>query len=322
MPHFDLPLDQLETYGGAVAPPSDLEAFWQSTFRDADEFPLDLRLEPLDRQFGAVETFDVSFAGSMGHPIRAWLHLPAAVESAPIVVQYPAYGGGRGLPHESILWPVVGVACLVVDVRGQGAGWSIGDTADPVGSGPAHPGFMTRGILDRDHYYYRRVFVDAVRAVDVARSLDRVDSTRVAVMGASQGAGISLAVAGLAPERVSLVVADVPGLCDFPRAIELAERDPYLEITNYLAVHRDRAEVVLRTLSYFDGVLIGAWARARALFSIALRDKTCPPSTGYAAYNAYGGAKELVVYRYNDHEGGGPSHQSRQIAWLRKQWGL
>ena len=58
---------------------------------------------------------------------------------------------------------------------------------------------MTQGILDPATYYYRRVFTDAVRAVEAARTLDAVDAARVGVAGGSQGGGISLAVAGLVP---------------------------------------------------------------------------------------------------------------------------
>ena len=63
-----------------------------------------------------------------------------------------------------------------MDTRGQGGQYgSGGDTPDPVGSGPAAPGFVTRGILDPATYYYRRVLTDAVRAVDAARALPGVD---------------------------------------------------------------------------------------------------------------------------------------------------
>jgi len=111
--------------------------------------------------------------------------LPAAsTEPLPAVVQFQGYGGGRGLAHESILWAAAGYAHLVVDTRGQGSGWSTGDTADPVGSPPAHPGFMTQGILDPHGYYYRRVFVDAVRAVDAVSAHEAVDRSRIAVTGA------------------------------------------------------------------------------------------------------------------------------------------
>ena len=127
--------------------------------------------------------------------------------------------------------------------------------------------------------------------------------------------GISLAVAGLVPGLWG-VMPDVPYLCDFVRSLAVASRDPYLEIRRYLAVHRDMEARALRTLGYFDGVHFAARATAPALFSVALMDTICPPSSVYAAFNAYGGAKEIASYTYNDHEGGGPYQEQRQMAWL------
>ena len=34
-------------------------------------------------------------------------------------------------------------------------------------------------------------------------------------------------------------------------------------------------------------------------------DPTCPPSTVFAAYNAYSGPKQITVWPWNGHEGGG-----------------
>ena len=62
-------------------------------------------------------------------------------------------------------------------------------------------------------------------------------------------------------------------------------------------------------------------ATAPALFSVALMDATCPPSTVFAAYNAWAGPKEIEVYEYNDHEGGEAFHRSRQLAWLVRTLG-
>jgi len=63
---------------------------------------------------------------------------------------------------------------------------------------------------------------------------------------------------------------------------------------------------VLRTLSYLDGVNFARRARIPARFSVALMDEIVPPSTVFAAHNAYAGPKELDVWRYNGHEAGGP----------------
>jgi cephalosporin-C deacetylase len=173
---------------------------------------------------------------------------------------------------------------------------------------------MTRGILDPATYYYRRVFADAVRAVEEARSHPAVDAGRVAVTGGSQGGGISLAVASLVPD-VAAAMPDVPFLADFGRAITITDRDPYTEIARYLKAHRDHTERVLRTLAYFDVAILGRRATAPALFSVGLMDEICPPSTVYGAYNEYAGPKEIRVWPFSGHEAPEHEHTAERLAF-------
>ncbi|MDI3420077.1 acetylxylan esterase [Streptomyces luteolus] len=315
---FDLPLDQLRTYHPEHPAPDDFDEFWLKTLAEAREHDLAARFEPVEVPLAGVRVLDVTYAGFGGHPVKGWLILPADAEGPlPAVVEYIGYGGGRGLPHMHLLWATAGFAHFVMDTRGQGSGgWAQGDTPDPVGSSPAYPGFMTRGVEDPHTYYYRRVFTDAVRAVEAARSHPLVDAARVAVAGGSQGGGISIAVSGLVPD-LAAVLPDVPFLCDFPRAASLTDNPPYSEIALYLKSRRLGGDAVFRTLSYFDGVHFAARAQAPALFSVALRDMTCPPSTVFGAFNAYAGEdKSIEVYEFNEHEGGGPYQQAAQLRWL------
>src|SRR6478735_2780117 len=315
--HYDLPLGESRVYRPPVAVPGDLGAFWERTLARIGDGPPSLTR--VESGLASVETYDVTLAGFAGDPVRAWLHLPAEpLRSDPLpgVVQFQGYNGGRGLPHEHVLWASAGYAHLVVDTRGQGSGWTTGATGDPAGAGPAQPGFLTRGIEDPHTYYYRRVYADAVAALEVLRGHHLVDPARVAVAGGSQGGGISTSVAALAPSSVAAVLCDVPFLCDFRRAAAIAQADPYLELVRYLAAHRDRVEQTFATLSYFDVAVLARLATAPALWSVALMDLTCPPSTVFAAYNSYGGAKEMEVYEFNDHEGGDAFQRTRQLAWL------
>jgi cephalosporin-C deacetylase len=141
------------------------------------------------------------------------------------------------------------------------------------------------------------------------------------VAGASQGGALALAAAALAPGAVAALLCDVPFLCDFHRAVSIAQAEPYLELVRYLAAHRDMVERAFATLSYVDGAILARLASAPALFSVALMDRTCPPSTVFAAYHAYGGPAEIAVYEYNDHEGGEAFQRSRQLAWLAETLG-
>jgi len=323
VPLFDLDAEALTRYRPEVAEPAGFDDFWAETLAQARQHDLAVRAEPVDAALVLVDVLDVTFAGWGGHPVRAWLTLPAGADAPlPAVVEYLGYGGGRGLPHERLAWAAAGFAHLLMDTRGQGSVWGTGgSTPDPVGSGPAAPGFMTRGALDPREHYYRRLFTDAVRAVEAARALPQVDAGRVAVTGTSQGGGMALAVAGLVPDLLA-VLPDVPFLSHIRRGVEMSPNDPYGEVRRYLAVHRDHVEPVFATLAHFDGVSFARRASAPTLFSVALMDPTCPPSTVYASYNAYGEraggvAKEIAVYPFNEHEGGQAVQLDRQLRWLR-----
>jgi cephalosporin-C deacetylase len=111
---------------------------------------------------------------------------------------------------------------------------------------------------------------------------------------------------------------DVPFLCHFRRACELIDTLPYQEIAHYCRIHRDKVDRVFETLAYFDGVNFAPRCRATALFSVGLMDDICPPSTIYAAYNHFGGPKEITVYPFNGHENGESFQAQEKLRFLRK----
>ena len=259
--------------------------------------------------------------GMVGRRLRAGSSYRNILRSlCPVWCNISATGGGRGFPTNWLLYPSAGYATFVMDTRGQGSTWQQGDTPDliPDGSSPHFPGFMTLGVLDPQTYYYRRVFTDAVRALEAAKQHPLVDAQRLIVTGGSQGGGITLAVSGLVPD-LAAVMPDVPFLCHFYRAVTMTDEDPYHEIARFLKVHRDKTEVVFRTLSYFDGMQFAVRATAPALFSTGLMDLTCPPSTVFAAFNHYNTrSKDIKVYPFNLHDGGGSHHDLEKLKFLKK----
>ena len=318
MAFYDFPFDKLQTYKPELTAAPDFDAFWQQTLAEARAHPLNARFEAVDYTLRLVETFDVTYNGYGGQPIKGWLILPRQRKGPlPAVVEYIGYGGGRNFPLSWLLFASAGYAHFVMDTRGQGSASTPGDTPDqePEGSNPQYPGFMTRGVLDPRTYYYRRLFTDGVRAVEAARSHPAVNPAQVVVSGGSQGGGISLAVAGLVPD-LAAALPDVPFLCNFRRAATLINTAPYSEIATYLKTHRDKVERVFSTRGCFDGINFAARARARALFSVGLMDDICPPSTVYAAYNHYAGPKQIKVYEFNNHEGGAVYQQVEKLELL------
>ena len=261
--------------------------------------------------------FDVTFPGHGGTPIKAWLLAPRdAPPGAAFVVEYIGYGGGRGDPLDWLTFSSAGHPHLIMDLRGQGGGWRGADTPDAGDAGaPSTPGFLTRGIADPHDHYYTRLFVDAARAVDAVRAHPIA-------------AGRPVVVSGAEPGRRAVDRRRPPGRRggdDARRPVPVAlpaggrrspTNDPYRELIEYCSVHSDRVDEVFATLSYIDVVNHARHASAPALFSVGLIDEITPASTVFAAYNHYGGPKEIAVYPFNGHEGGQTRHLKAKLAFL------
>jgi len=315
MAAFDLTLPELERYRPYVDEPSDFDAFWQNTLTESRDRYAAPEFAEYESELVAVRVFDVTFHGYQGQPVKGWFLVPAAAPAPlPCVVEYLGYGSGRSLPTERLLWSVAGYAHFIMDNRGSPTA-ETPDVSDFV-TRPHVPGVLTRGIEDPSTHYYRRLITDAVLAIDAVSMRPEVNAQRIAITGRSQGGGIALAVAAL-HTRPSTLLCDVPFLCHYRRATAITETAPYAEIIGFLAAHRDRVDDVYRVLSYFDGVNFAKRARARALFSVGLFDEVSPPSTVYAAYNSYGGPRDIRVYPYNRHEGGGAFHDREKLRFLK-----
>jgi len=204
-----------------------------------------------------------------------------------------------------------GYTIFALDTRGQ-----FGESQDYAKYPAGHfSGWMTQGILDPETYYYKYVYMDGLRAIDLLLTRKEVDSKRIGVMGASQGGGLSIAASALAGDLVKTAMPDVPYLCHYRRAVEIASGNPYLELNNYMRFKPEQEEQIFRTLSYFDGMNLAPMIKAKTMVSVGLADGICPPSTVFAAYNHMKCRKEINIYTYWAHEVLGP-HNEKRVRWM------
>lgn len=310
----DLPLEQLRTYRPDVAEPADFDEFWSAQVRDLTP---GARFEPVTTPLRHADVLDVTFAGHGGTAVRGWLLVPHRRRpTAPVVVEFVGYNGGRGHPADWLGWSSAGFVHLVMDSRGQGGGWRTADTPDPGDPGaPSTNGFLTRGVADPAGYYFTRLFVDAAAALAAVRQHPATAGRPVVTTGASQGGGLALAAAHLAGD-VAATLPDVPFLAHVRRAVEVTDAKPYGELIEYGALYPDRVDDVFRTLSYVDVVNHAKRVTAPALFAVGLLDEITPPSTVFAAYNHYAGPAEITVYPFGDHECAGTRQLLAKIDFL------
>ena len=305
MAHFDLPLHELEEFRYDRAEPDDYAKRWTGWVEEARRQPALTHATSVATPLQHVDITDVTFAGAGGEPIRAWFLRPGHVrQDLPTMVEFVGYGGGRGLPHEHLSWPAAGYACLIMDTRGQGGVWSVGHTPDPHGTGSSAPGLVTKGIESIETLYFRRLFIDAIRAVDAVKEMPGVRTDRIAVSGFSQGGALALAAAAWHPDVVGCA-AGVPFLSAIERSFTITDAAPYSELTMHLANHREERAEALQTLAYVDTVFLAARVACPTWVSVALHDVVCPPSGVFATVNAMPTRPLVQVWPDNGHEGGG-----------------
>lgn len=315
-----MPLERLREYHTSTQEPDGLDDWWAQRIEAARALAKPPVLTPRQpRLYEPFEVFDVEFSGANGDRIRGWYLRQRGTASAPVIVKFIGYGGGRGAPAEHMVLPALGYALLVMDTRGQGGRWATGATPDgATGTGAENSMVMTRGILRPEDYYYTRLITDAVLAVDTARELAG-GTAGIAVTGGSQGGALALAAAALHPDVIKVCHADMPFLCDIQRAVTLAPSGPYPEIPEFLAENTDLIEPALDTLRYVDCSLLASRITATTLMSVGLMDGICPPSTVFAAYNAINAEKDMVVFPFSGHNFP-KAHIETQLAHLREHF--
>jgi len=294
---YDKPLEELVVYDPPSTKEADFDAFWDATLAESKDTPLNARINAIDYPAIGATVNKVYYDGWRGARICGWYVVPDGDGPFPAIVQYHGYSGSKMDVYRYLLWALQGYAVLAVDTRGQS-----GMSTNPGPYTGGHiKGWMTHGVMDPQEYYYRGAYVDCVRALDFVEAQPEIDAARIGITGMSQGGGLTLAVAGL-DSRPVLAMPEMPYLCHYKRAVDMAVNGPYPEISDYLKRWPERWDQVWRTLSYFDNMNLADRITSTVLMDVGLQDDICPPSSVYAAYNKIKAPKEMVVFPYHKHE--------------------
>jgi cephalosporin-C deacetylase len=303
MPLIDLPLAELETYGGRNPRPADFDDYWLRGLRDLAAISADVQINPFDLPSKVADCFELTFTGTGGARIYSKLLIPKGlVGPAPALLQFHGYTMNSGDWYEKLGWVSQGFVVAAMDCRGQG-----GKSEDVGGTcGNTLNGQIIRGLDDHeDKLLFRHIFLDTARLAQVVMALPEVDPTRVACMGGSQGGGLSLACAALVPS-IGKCAPAYPFLSDYLRSWEMdALGSAYSELKNYFRSfdpRHERHEEIFTKLGYIDIQHLMPRVRAEVLMAVGLMDQVTLPSTCIAAYNKIGSPKRLAVYPDFGHE--------------------
>jgi len=293
-----MPLKELKKYKPKPTRKSDFYKFWELSLKELKKEPLHAVRKPIDSFTDKVKIYKIQYQGFRGAKIAGRFYVPNKKGRFPVLLHLHGYNGPYDAKTAFMMWPLMDMALLEIDVRGQ-AGESVDNTLYSTG---AFSGHMTKGILSKEEYYYRGAYLDSVKALDFLCQCDEVDPKRIGVLGGSQGGGLTLVTCGLDP-RPKVAVAGVPFLTHFDRAMEVSDTTPYTELTNYIRRYPSYEKQIHETLTYFDTLNFADKISCPTLVSVGLMDNICPPSTVFGMYNNLKCKKEIMINPYAGHEG-------------------
>lgn len=296
-----------EDFRQTVPCPKDFNKFWNKQKRAMRRIPMNPELREITVEGRDNENYvcyEVTLQCIDDTPVRGYLAMPRGADrkSLPIVMFMHAAGVSghwcRSKPAEAMDMAHWGNGAIAMDFNAFGM---LNDQPEQyykdLEQGELKD-YSRRPADTPEEFFFRDMYLRAVRALDFACSLKEWDGKRVLAYGQSQGGAQAFALAGL-DKRVTAVVGIVPAWCNSAGSISPAGEDSWPFVFKQFAT----SELGISVMKYFDGCNFLAQSHAKFWVEIGLMDRTCLPSGIYSALNACPSTDKSIhpsPWRYHD----------------------
>ncbi len=268
--------------------PDNFLSFWEAARAEAIKLPLDSRMTLVpERSTPEVNVYHISFQNyKPGSRIFGMLCVPVKAGKYPAILKVPgagvrAYKGAMDLAKSGIITLEIGIHGIPVNMA---------DSVYNYLNTGALNNYSSFNLDDKDNYYYKRVYLGCLRAIDYLYTLDQFDGNRLAMLGGSQGGALSIITAAL-DHRVKYLVALFPALSDVTGYLYgRAGGWPHMFYRNTLE-QVDKKK--LETMGYYDVVNFARQLKVPGFYTWGYNDETCPPTSTFSVYNSINAPKEF-----------------------------
>ncbi len=299
-----------ESISPTIELPQDFNQFWQNAKQSLTKIPLNAKTELLkEYSTEMVNVYHVSFQNINKSRIYGILSVPKKEGKYPAVLKVPgagvrSYKGDVDLASNGVITLEIGIHGIPVNLDPE--------VYKSLSFGALNSYYSTN-LDNRDTYFYKRVYLGCVRALDFLVSLPGYDGKNLAVYGGSQGGALSIITAAL-DSRVKYLGVNYPALCDVTGYLN-NRAGGWPHLFNSDNISNNNKPDKLETCKYYDVVNFAKQLRVPGFYSWGFNDVTCPPTSMYAAYNSISSLKELVIYKETGHNTI-PEQRAQMTAWL------
>ena len=277
----------------------DFEEFWIENVKKLRSKPLEISKVKIDTPYDkTITTYEIIFNTIDETKVYAYFSHPKNMtKKLPCVAVFGGGGSARSIYPQFVS---TGICCFSMDNRSQGgltfdkADYSMGDGYH------GNPGaLLSCDLLNKDNYYLRNLYLDAIRAIDVISTLEEVDAGKIVTYGMSQGGALSIVSAALSG-KVMRTFPVVPSYSCLPQRVE-AGSGVFSAVKSYLTRFPSHVDEVLDTLSYFDMNNMVSLLTVPASFNLGMIDPICIPEFVYSVYSHVAGEKEIQFAPFTGH---------------------
>ena len=239
------------------SPPS-FQSYWDNMTDEVAELAgSKVEIKPLPmRSNENSNAYSVQFTGVEDYPLFGYLSIPLHGEHFAGLLQTPSYGSVVGLPsYERRAKYVV----LALSHRGQ----RLSD--QPFAA--SYPGLLTEGLPEADTYIWRNIVADCLRAFDILKNIDSVETSRLAVTGND----LALITASFREEISTLIAGQLLFRGTSERLTNLNSY-PLKELTDFVEHNPNLESQVAQTLALFDPVAFVSRTKAETLVTCSNTD--------------------------------------------------
>ncbi len=291
--------------------PADFDEFWNSRRALLDTIPIqelerrqiDYRGDFADR----VVVCDVKVSCAGSKPVSGILTMPkdAAEKSLPAIVHFQGAGVHSATPTAHY---ALGAISFMINANGN-ENLREKEYYDALRNGELR-NYMQKDKHDREKFHFHDMFLRVMRALDYVKSLPQWNGRILVVSGGSQGGAQAIVAAAMDPQ-VTLMIAEVPAMCDHHGYLMTPRRRqgwPWL-------YYDDKNPAVIETASYYDMVNFASRIRCESFITAGMTDMICSPVGVTCVFNAIPVEnKHFLIHPTGDHVG------PQRDAAFRRTW--
>ncbi|MBQ1222171.1 MAG: acetylxylan esterase [Alistipes sp.] len=272
--------------------PLDFTFFWEQSIKKARAVTSPIKVTPITNPAFTNDRFTTTMVripcDEEGGSIYGYVTIPNDGAKHPVLFVPP----GAGVKHidPSTSYAEEGFITFTMEIHGL----PINAPKEEIEAAKERIGeYWYTHIEERNDYYYRRVYVGCVKAIDYLMTLPEWDGKNVGVTGGSQGGALSIITAALHPE-VDFVAAFYPALSDVS-GYQVGRAGGWPRMFVHSGDHPEiNHKKALRVMGYYDVVNFARRVKCPGFYNYGFNDNTCPPTSVRAALNVITAPKKII----------------------------